>query len=304
MNRGFTLPELLIALLLASLVIAAALTSMASASNRFREVEQRSLLQERATFALGVLEPELQMAGFGGLRHLSELPLAAPLPSGALACGVVAPTRLAAIHVGPGYRLACPAHFGGAMEGADVLTTARASSRIAAPEDGRLQVKTSLDRPEQDGVFVGGGASRSASRPGMSELRDLLVTSFYVARRADGPTSGTAPPALRVKDLTAIAGAPTFRDTEVTPGIEDLKLLEGWRADASEPLEFTRPGVRPDSRAVEAVQVYLMTRSDTPVLPARNTRFRYAGHDVRYFDGYVRVLVERRFTVRQVAERS
>jgi hypothetical protein len=56
--------------------------------------------------------------------------------------------------------------------------------------------------------------------PGV-ERRDLLLRVYYVSRTADGDP---ATPALRMKSLTAVAGAPAFIDTEVMPGVEDLHV--------------------------------------------------------------------------------
>lgn len=47
-----------------------------------------------------------------------------------------------------------------------------------------------------------------------------MLRIFYVARNSDGEPGL---PALRVKYLTSIAGAPAFIDTEVMNGVEDLQ---------------------------------------------------------------------------------
>jgi prepilin-type N-terminal cleavage/methylation domain-containing protein len=301
-TEGFTLVELLVAVTLSALLIAAALGAFAAASRNYREAEQLARLQERASYALSVLEPDIQLAGFGGLRALSGLPISPALPPSAETCGIVGTAPLTSLRISAArYALACPAHGGGAVDGADVLSVIRASGRLAEPWDTGPRVLTSR-AVLGPSLIIGEGAlpANTALAPGRSELRNLLASSFYLARHSDGAAPAENTPALRVKELITIAGAPAIRDTEVLPGVEDLRFEEGWRArDASaEPLEFTRPGIRPANRPLDVVRVFLLLRSDTEVLAPRAQQFTYAGRSFTARDGRLRLLAERSIALR------
>ncbi len=116
------------------------------------------------------------------------------------------------------FALACAPNGGGAQPGADTLTIRRASASVAEPDAGRLQLLSNRLVAANQLLFVGPAMpSGSARIPGTAQLRDLLLHSYYVARHADGYHRNeliAALPALRVKALTAVAGAPAFIDTE------------------------------------------------------------------------------------------
>jgi hypothetical protein len=257
----------MVAVALGGLLVSGALAAFATAQQRYRESEVRARLQEHANHAFTVLEPELQMAGYGGLASLAALPWPATLPPALRDCG---PPRRgasgapAAVHIVTGSWPfpACAPQGGGAVDTADVLTITRAAARAASPTPGRVQVLSSrLDvRP---GALVTDGRLPPGVRveAGRVELRDLLQLTFYVARRADGATGDA--PALRVKELTEIAGRAARRDTEVVDGVEGLHVEEGWTADeaANATLRFTRPGLRPATRPLRALRVLLRLRA-------------------------------------------
>jgi Tfp pilus assembly protein PilW len=198
--RGATLIELLVGLLLAGLVMAGTLGTLAQVQRVWRDADLRGRMHERAQYVFASLEPELQMAGYFGSGTPTRLSTASP---GAVATAwgdrTVLPLQPAVRVLQEGWTLPCPLQGGGAKPGSDGLILRRASTRIAAP-DGALQL-------------LG-----SAMEPG---LRDLIVRIFYVARAADGDSRT---PALRVKSLSAIAGEPAFIDTEIMPGVDDFQV--------------------------------------------------------------------------------
>jgi Tfp pilus assembly protein PilW len=230
--RGATLIELLIAMLLAGLATAGALTGLAQAQHLRHDAERQARLHERAQYVFGTLEPELQMAGYYGAD-------AAVQPSGNLAsltatasCGFNTALPLQPpLHVLRGnWSLPCAAQGRGAQPDSDVLILSRASTRITSTATGALHL-VSRDSPLQS--------------------RDLLVRVYYVARAADGDART---PALRVKSLTAIAGVPAFVDTEVMPGVEALQIQ-----------------LLPDTAAPRLVRVQLRVRADAADVRAGET---------------------------------
>lgn len=303
--RGFSLVELMLALGLGGLLVAAALSALATARQRHRESEVLARLHERASHAFTVLQPEIQLAGYGGLQTLRAATWPTTLPGSSTACGTLtggelpAPVRVREARPWP---LGCPPHEGGAVEGSDVLVITRASGRLSTPSPGRLQLLSrAAGRPALELVHDGVLPPSTALVEGRTELRDLVHAIFYVARRADG--HGRTP-ALRLIELTEIAGRPSLRDTEVIDGVEHLRVEEGWRADDSPdtPLRFTRPGERPTSRPVLALRVHLRLRADGPVGPVREQRFSYAGEEARFEDAVPRLLAQQTFLLRNSGE--
>lgn len=244
--RGATLVELLVGLLLAGFAAAGTLGTLAHVQRTWRDADRMARLHERAQYAFSTLEPELQMAGYFG-------PAADPQPGSAVPdallaeCGAhaILPLRPALRVLPGGWSLPCRPMGGGASTGSDVLILHRASSRIS-PADGALQLNDSSHEAGQ---------------------RNLIVRIFYVARSADGDSRT---PALRVKSLSAIAGAPAFIDTEVMPGVSNLQIE-----------------LLPDTVAPRSVRVRLQIIADSADTPAGMTPPELA--------------VERRFNLRNVS---
>jgi len=240
---GFSLVELMVATTVGALVSAGAFAALARARSSWAAAEVENRLHERAQYVLATLETELQMAGyFAGSRPLS-VP-AGEIPGGAAACGADVVARLdRAIDIAEGrYPYQCAPQGRGQRAGTDTLLVRRASARPAAAGTGRLRWLTCLDITCNSGLLPGNAAPPVAATPPRAELRDLIVRIFYVARAADGDA---ATPALRVKSLSAISGAPAFIDTEVMPGVEDLQIA-----------------LLPDANAPRIVQVTLDVRTD------------------------------------------
>jgi Tfp pilus assembly protein PilW len=200
--RGTTLIELLVALVLAGLVMAGALTGLAQAQRVRHDVERQARLHERAQYVFGTLEPELQMAGYYGTDTAAQLSGSLAALTAMASCGFnsALPMQPAVRVLRGNWSLPCPAQGRGALDNSDVLILSRASARVTSTVEGALQV-LSRDTPPA--------------------MRALLLRIYYVARAADGDP---LTPALRVKSLTAVAGNPAFIDTEVMPGVDDLQI--------------------------------------------------------------------------------
>jgi hypothetical protein len=217
---AFSLVELMVATAIGSLVTAAALAGLAHARASWAAAEIENRLHERAQYVLATLETDLQMAGFFTGVIPAPVP-AAQLPPGAAACGAEVVGRLdRPVESEPEFTYACAAQGGGHLAGTDVLLLRRASALPASAGTGRMQWLACRTPACQSALQSGRGAPSPVLPPG-AELRDLVVRIYYVARGADGDV---ATPALRVKSLTAIAGAPAFLDTEVMPGVDDLQV--------------------------------------------------------------------------------
>jgi prepilin-type N-terminal cleavage/methylation domain-containing protein len=242
--KGFSLVELLVATTLMSVIAGAGLSGLLQASASARVAATAQRLQERAQYAFATLEADIQMAGYFGI---GGPPSAADFRSAALPgmpCDAALLRNLQqAVEIRRGFDLDCAAAGGGALPDAPLLILRRASARTAAPERGRVQWFSSVPGPDQSQLLWQGalpaGLRVQADR---SELRNLLVRSYYLARGADGDPQT---PSLRVKSLTSIAGAPAFIDTEVMPGVEAMQIE-----------------TLPDAAAPISLQIRLLLRED------------------------------------------
>ncbi len=215
-HRGFTLVEVLVATLLFALLGAGGFAAWARGNAAWREASLEQALHERAQYVFATLEPELQMAGYFGPSPAPAAVAPGAIPLAARDCGVALVQRLdLPVEVSASYALPCAARNGGAVATSQQLTIRRASAQLATTNAGRAQWLGN----SSTGRLAWNDGSDPAP-PAGAERRDLLLRVYYVARAADGDA---ATPALRVKSLSSVAGAPSFIDTEVMPGVETLQ---------------------------------------------------------------------------------
>ena len=256
-TRGFSLPELLIALALGSLAVAATLSAFALGRAGLQHAQAGNRLQERAFYLLSVLEPQVQLAGAYGLAHGDVIDTAS-VNSAAAHCGAGLAQRLVQAVEAHAARwpLACAPSGGGWLAGTDVLILRRGSVATMPPDPGRLQVLTQAGNAAGRLLLDGRLPDDVALREGHAELHDLLVNIYYVARRSDGDAPVTLP-ALRVKSLTRIGGGAAFLDTEVLPGVVDLQVRLGYRPADAAALRFASPQQLPVGAQPLAVELHV-----------------------------------------------
>jgi hypothetical protein len=223
-NQGFTMVETLVATALSLTALAGTLTAWFQLQRSYASAQLEQRLHERAQYVFATLEPELQMAGFFGLGLTLPALSADDIPPSARRCGVGLITNLShpVEFSDDRFALSCAAEGRGPVPATDTLTLRRASVRLADPARGRAQLLgTLLPQVSRTLIWDGTPPPGTQLQPSRTELRDLIVRSYYVARSAD---EDRYTPALRVKSLTAIAGNPAFVDTEVMAGIEDMQI--------------------------------------------------------------------------------
>jgi len=273
-HSGFSLPELLVGLAVGSLAITGTLSAFAAGRAALHQAQSVNRLQERALYVLSVLEPELQLAGGYGLTTADVISTAA-VGNSASACGAGLAQDLAvAVEVSHNrWPLTCAAAGGGWLPGTDVLIVRRGAIAAATPDAGRLQLLTSTATSAVSTLLANGTLpAGTVLLPGHTELHDLLVRCYYIARHADG--SNSALPALRVKSLTRYAGSPAFIDTEVLPGVSSLQVLLGHQPANGAALQFVRGTALPAGAHPLAVQLQLQltgNRSEVGTTAADNT---------------------------------
>lgn len=220
-QSGLSLTEVMVAIALLATATAGGLGALAQVRASHRAAGEQQQLHERAQYAFATLEPEIQMAGYFGTSAASA---AHEIPETALACDRMVVGDLdMPLTVLSTWTLPCAARNGGAMPGSDALVVRRvAAHQASAAVAGRAQWLSQLTPAHAGALYWNGEApwTVSSAQPG-SELRDLSVGIYYVARQSDGDAQI---PALRVKALSSVAGVPTFIDTEVMPGVESMHV--------------------------------------------------------------------------------
>lgn len=306
-SRGWSLLELMIGLVIASVALTGALSLFAHSRVLLEANDSVSRLQDQARHALSVLVRDIEQAGSYGfgmdprtLRIVRDGDLArviasgddlrqdAPpvaLPASLHGCGTNFAVDLARGVEGSNNRYAAgvdaprcdPALSAGtAASGADTLTV-RYATEIAAPRPGRLQLFSDRFTTQSgQALFVDGRApGRSADD---RDTFDVVVRTYYVARDSVERANW---PALRAKTLTTIAGSPGFLDEEILSGVEDLQVQFGIAESATSGAvtRFVDPGAAELlTRAPRAVRIWLRIRAETTERGYRDDRaWRYAG---------------------------
>lgn len=245
---GVSLIELMVALTIGLVLMLGAVIVYVKAKDTYAATDTTSRMQETARYALGIIESDARMAGYLGLMSRPELVTnlnqSVAKPDGTVvaipACDANNwASNLARYAFGTdnGYGLTCAASGGGALAGSDVLIVRRASSQRVAQSiaglkalAGEAAIITSRSAglvfvADADGTIPSGFAQTDpVNAPPLADTRRLLVHAYYVS--ADS-SEGTGFPALRRKTLGTQGGAPSVRDEEVVPGVEDLQVQYG-----------------------------------------------------------------------------
>ena len=237
-SRGFSLTELMVALLLGLIVTWGAVAAYSNARAAYAVADASARLQENARYALSLLESDVRMANFWGLHGQAALvtvSAAAVLP---VTCGPTWVTDVSNYVTGQNnsYGLSCAASGGGARPGSDVLIVRRASSTRMTPQSGtiptsdrsrilivsnRLAAQIFVPQNIGNGIPAGYATTDPANAPPLADTREMLVHAYYVSRDS---TVANGYPALRRKRLTT---GPAITDEELLPGVEDLQIQLG-----------------------------------------------------------------------------
>jgi len=271
-KRGFSLVEIMVAMVLVVLIVAGALALVASGRKAYRSQESRSRLEEAANAALELLAYEIRMAGFlgplpPGTPVAGSMPVGEPAPTGlsvaggcveSLAIDLARPIAGAdgSYAARPGVPLGCsPSPAGAAAAtGSDTLVVRRVAAAGGTVDAGRLQLEAdaSVGRLMADGLRQLGQASR---------IHDLEVSAFYVSADTGGEAGR---PSLRRKRLVG-GSAPAFQDEELVPGVIDLQVEAGLDLDGDGTEDTRSALVDLDADAtVQSVYLWILVRSDLP----------------------------------------
>jgi len=318
-HAGFTLIELMIAMTIACTLVAGTLALYGQVRETYRVNDRVARLQEQGRFAMSVIEPDVELAGYYGFTNVADAvllvhgtspettvataaelrqfavraggpppPPVAALPTGAHACGVNFAVDLSVPVQGSngafamGRAATCAPYRSRAQAGADTLTIRRVETLASSAEGARIQMYASrLTSLTRELMFADGAAPGTLDAD--HRIHNMVVRTYYVARDSVGRSDF---PALRVKSLTRSGASAVFDDDEVMPGIEDLQVQFG--IDTRDEIRGGRVTryVNPDfvdlpRVQVVAVRIWLRVRADEPEVGFGDaTTYRYA--DVVY----------------------
>lgn len=242
-SAGLGLPELLTALALAGVLLAAGTLWLQVTSRASRDLQAVLELQEQTRSALDLLESEVRQAGAYGLlssrtRLAGSAALATAEPIG-LAVGGRCVTSLAhdldhpvqwKTWNGGTWPLVCAAGPDGrAMPASDIIVTRRATVSLGSDDFGTLWVESTPAAGRMRNGLAGAVLPANAGNPSGTTAATvagptqalLAANAFYVSRDSTGVRNQ---PSLRRKQLLGGTAGPRFEDEELVPGVERLSL--------------------------------------------------------------------------------
>jgi type II secretory pathway pseudopilin PulG len=285
---GLSLIELMVALTIAALLIAGAVTVYVQSRGTFRASEAASRLQENARYAMSFLETDLRMANFWGLNSRPDYIINRAGSPQALSgeawmdeCAANWPIDLEnyAVATNGTEALDCidAAEF---VAGTDLLTIRHAAREAETTEleDGRLYIQTSRI---QGTMFVADGCTDPSDvdclppgfLPPQSESHAVLVHSYYVSPDSVGREG--LPSLRRVRLVTGPAAA----SEEILPGVEDLQVEMGVDSNEDTTADYyVLPNAVPAGSRIVSVRVWLRIRAEDPDFTFLDGRtYSYAG---------------------------
>jgi type IV pilus assembly protein PilW len=322
-----TLIELMVALGIGSFLMVGAFTVFMQSRTTFRVNESIARLQENGRYVFDVVEPDVRMAHFWGLRtrafaitgRATPSDPASPLsPTGD--CGVNWTVNLdeAVEASNSSYPWTCAA-FSSPVATADTLVVRRTEvDPTAVLAANTLYIQSS--RGDNSALFTG-TTIPALFDPVTSATFELVVNGYYVSQNSTLGTAGNPVPSLRRKFLDNGGGGASIADEEILPGVEDMQIQFGVDTDLEgaadrgvvdryvnpgDPIiDDTNAGFIPDAEIL-SVRIWLLLRSDRPEngIPDDNG-FVYADQNVGPFnDGFRRIVVSKTIYLRNARPAS
>jgi type IV pilus assembly protein PilW len=290
--QGFTLTEIMLALLITSLTVAGAMQMYSVGRSGYQTAENLARLEERAAYALTEMAGDIRRAGYWGL-HVDGTLIATPAElgihcggtnvsawAGSLAPGFTANDGSGGIPC-PGVRYAAAAN--------DTLTVRYAGALPRPPDASRVQLHANA----LGGILFADGNPPALEPPG--QIHDLRVRAWYVG------ADSSEPPLPALRRYTLGSGG-LLENQEIMPGVEAMQVRLGVDRDGDGRIDgFTDPQFADDARIL-AVQIWLLLRTRLPepghvdAGPWQSIDPDVSAH--RPGDGFRRIAVQRTFRLR------
>lgn len=303
-HAGFTLTELLIAMLMAMLMLSAVLTAFSSLSRSVRQAQQLSELQQNAQLVMSLFQNELTNTGFWGGRADPLLAVASPMPASpapdcveeALDSGSFPQAgrnfvTLYASRAAAGSQLNCIPQT---IPDSELLQVKRLIGQLTIPTDMR-QNRFYLETDWQHSRFV------DSSSAGLSAVYDYFPYQHLVFYLQSQRVEGNTLPVLMRKRLTRNqAGHATISTDSVIDGVERMHFEFGVDTNLNGQLNVLLPTEQMvtdywwqrNSRII-SIRYYVLLRARKPD-PGYINNQRYQMGDEEFVapnDHYRRLLV-------------
>ena len=273
-QRGFTLIELMIAMLIGSFLIIGAVTVYSQSRTNYRVSETIARLQENARFTLDMLEPDFRLVKNWG-RH-NEPALITIDPAIAITCETGGNDVTAwALNLGvgiaatddnliaPNPNLPCPPDTA-IQANTDVFVLRHGSAQVMPFAPGQIQLQAN----RVAGALFNDGLMPAGFVVANSTTHNLVVDTYYIDT---GSSLGPNVPSLRRQVL--INGG-QIQDQEIMPGVENMQIQFGVDTDNDGNVEryvdSDHPIVTPGSgqfiptAEIVAARLWLLLRAEIP----------------------------------------
>lgn len=274
---GVSLIELMAALTIGLLLIAGALTVYMQSRNTYRTTDTAARMQETARYAFDILEPDVRLAGFWGMKKgpaavTDTVPLASITPNNcATAAGWLGDaSKYIAGFDGEGTTaswgsMACSPTGRNAFT--DVLIVRRASGETSALDVNKVQVQSNR---AQATVFTAAAAPGGYAAWPAAETRDMVCNVYYV-----GTDNGQ--PALR---RWALRGK-NMVDEAIIPGVQDMQVQYGIDANGDGAAEKYVDANLIGTASVVSARIWLLVRAESDEQGyTNNINYRFANANI------------------------
>lgn len=231
--RGFTLVELMVAMALGLLLLAALIALVISTTTSRSELDKTSRQIENGRYALQVLTDDIKSAGFVGSTGVQSWNRVAPVPCASAVSDLAYDASgagqlpLAVQLLDTSAPPSCLDHY---KSGTEALLITRASSQIATTKAGAetyVQVSACASDPAPFAVDTGGGSFPLLQKDcaTAAPLRKVIQRIYYISTCNDCNTDSI--PTLKVAEY--VNGA--MQTAALADGIENLQFDMGIDMD-------------------------------------------------------------------------
>ncbi|WP_129647264.1 PilW family protein [Peristeroidobacter agariperforans] len=254
LQRGVSLIELMVALVISLVLIGGAIQVFSFSRRNYEVNESVVRLQETARYALSVLEPDIRMANSWGLSKGADFVVPAPgLPGsncGADFARVVSATLEASNNA---YSFGCAAADGGAVASADTLVVRRASAVPSTVTSGKLLVCST-----RSSIQLVQDSTPCIANP-IGQVNDLIVNAYYISRNASYLTD------LPTLHRFGLVNPSTLADVAIVPGVEDMQIQFGIDPTGNRGIAqgYVNPDAVPAGAQIVSVRLWLLVRAET-----------------------------------------
>jgi type IV pilus assembly protein PilW len=298
-QRGVSLVELMISMVIGLVLVGGAITVYVQSGNTYRTSDKVARLQEVGRYALDIVENDVRLAGMwsntmfmpgGGGNITNSVADAIVSPN----CGVnwVGDVTNYIDGRDNGAVLSATCTASDATTASDALIIRRSTVNTTAVDANKIQVQST----RMAATIFSGAAIPIEFDPAKSVTSDLIVRAYYVTQ-----ASATAPFILKRRTLAGTAGAFTFNEEDVIPGIQDLQVQFGVDTDNDNQADqYVNPGAVAGRRIVSA-RIWLLVVADDPEADFQDaTVYAYANRDygAAFTDQRRRVLLTKTIQIR------